>query len=115
MRKEPNGWITIGDIEKSWTPPIYLPGCALIEVGLNLRHAGHEMPAAPLESLGALLVLAASPLAGWSLASLILAASYRERSVLGKFLWRFWVVLLSWTWVLVPLKYAFVYEYTVLY
>ena len=116
----PNGWTNLGGIDKAWTSPIYLPGCLVIELGDKLYRRDHPRydylyPPQPYSCIGMLLILAGSMVAGFVAAPIILAALHRQRQILGAYLWRLWLVIFSWGWVLVPFKASFVYQWTVRY
>jgi hypothetical protein len=109
----PNGWTSSGGIDRAWTCPIYLPGCAIFKIGDRL-HGPRPAPQ-PYGQIGGFLILAGSLVAGWVVASLIVAVFGREKPVLGKYLWRLWLLLFAWGWVLVPAELSWVYQWTVIY
>ena len=113
VQKEPNGWTRFGGIDKAWTTPIYLPACAIFEIGDKL-HGPRPAPQ-PYGCIGILLIFAGSLSAGFAVASLIMAAVHRRKPILGQYLWRLWVILLGLGWVLVPVEFSWVYRWTVIY
>jgi hypothetical protein len=115
VRKMPNGWTEFGGTDRAWTIPIHLPGCVILKIEDKLDAAGLGYLRYPLAPIALLSGFAPSPVAGWALASLIIAAFRRERPVLGRYLWRLWLVLFSWGWILVPSELSEVWQYTVRY
>jgi hypothetical protein len=115
VQKMPSGWTALGGIDKAWTPPVYLPGCLIIELGYRLSHRGESYPPQPYSRVGICLVFAGSLVAGFVAASTVLAAFRKERPILGIFLWRLWATILAWGWVLVPFEASWVYQWTVRY
>jgi len=120
VQKMPNGWTRFGGIDWAWTSPVYLPGCVVFEVGDKLyrrNHPRYDSPYPPqlYGGIGMSLILAGSLVAGGAVASLILAALHRQRPVLGRWLWRVWLAVLCWGWVLVPVEVSWVYRWTVIY
>ena len=113
VQKEPNGWTRLGGIDKAWTSPVYLPACILFEIGDKL-HGPRPAPQ-PYGCIGILLIFLGSLVAGFAAASLAVAVIRRQRPVLGRYLWRLWLVLIGWGWVLVPVEFSWVYRWTVIY
>jgi len=113
VQKMPNGWTSFGGIDRAWTSPIYLPGCTVLQIGDRL-HGPRSAPQA-YGWIGIELILAGSVIAGWVAASLIVTAFRREKPILGKYLWRLWLFLFAWGWVLVPVECSWVYRWTVIY
>ena len=113
VQKGPSGWNRFWGIDKAWTTPIYLPACVVFEMG-DKFHGSRPAPQ-PYGFIGGLLILAGSLVAGFAVASLILAAILRQRPILGSCLWRLWLVIVGWGWVLVPVELSWVYRWTVIY
>jgi hypothetical protein len=120
VQKMSNGWTSLDGIDKAWTSPIHLPGCLVMDLGYKLYRHDHPRydypyPPQPYSCIGGLLVIAGSMVAGFVATSIILAALHRQKPILGRCLWRLWLVILTWGWVLVPFEASFVYQWTVRY
>ncbi len=115
VRKMPNGWTNYGGVDRAWTIPTHLPFCVIARITDKLDAAGLAYLRWILAPIGLVSLLAPSPLAGWVLASLIMAVCRREKPLLGGYFWRLWLMLLSWGWILVPAELSHVWFYTVQY
>ncbi|MGD1020586.1 MAG: hypothetical protein ABSA12_14830 [Verrucomicrobiia bacterium] len=107
-----NGWFERAPISKAWTCPVHLPGGLLFAMGEAARHGDHLDPFDPI---GGLAVLAGSFFAGWATSSIIQSLLLRRRPALGRYLWRLWLAVFCWGWILVPVQMSFVYQWTVRY
>jgi hypothetical protein len=65
----------------------------------NKLHGPRPTPQ-PYGCIGILLIFAGSLFAGFAVASLIMVAIHRRKPILGRYLWRLWLVLFGWGWVL---------------
>jgi hypothetical protein len=111
VQKLPNGWAQFGGVDYAWTTPLYLPGCLIFHVGQQLH--GLHSAAQPYGLIGFLLLLVGSIISGWTLASVVLAAWFRNLGLLGRGRYRLWLAVAGWIWVYVPIGWTFVYQWTV--
>ena len=103
IRKQPSGWTEFGGASHAWTIPLQLPGTLVTRLGQWLYEP----------AVGTLLVLAASVLTAYAIASLIVAFFSGRQPVFGRFYWRIVIILLGLLWIPVREDLAEVWQYTV--
>ncbi len=109
-----NGWVRFGGVPWTWENPVLVPAFALGDA--VDKHPGMPGEARiALGIVGAALFLGAIAISGWPPASLVRAWWKKEQPVCGKYYWRLWLLLLTWGWVLAPVEWTFVYQFTVRY
>lgn len=96
-----SGWTVFGGIDETWENPIYLPGGVCFALGGG--------------PIGILMDLAGSVVSGWASASLLWAVFAWKRPILGRYYWRLLLMIMAWGWVLVPVEFTLVYQWTVKY
>ncbi len=109
----PSGWKEIGGINYAWTTPLYVPGCLLFALGQKLH--GLRSAAQPYGIFGFLLLILASFVSSWSLASVVFAAISRNKQLLGRRYYRLILAIAGWVWIYLPIKLTWVYQWTVVY
>ena len=113
VSKEVDGWTSYGGIEYAWTTPLYVPGCMVFYLGQRLH--GLRSAAQPYGIIGMLSLLCASVVSAWALTFVMIAVTFRNRKLFGAFYYRILLALAGWAWILVPVEWTWVYQWTVVY
>lgn len=111
IRTLPSGWIQFGGAFYAWAIPLQLPGAVTLRLCQLQMHS--DCNGNLLAQLSMVLLLFASVVPAYLVASVLVAVVTRHKIFWGRFYWRAIIIVLGLLWVPVREDFAPVWQYTV--
>jgi hypothetical protein len=113
IHKLPSGWTEFGGASYAWSIPLELPGAVMLRV--CQLHTVSACNGTLVGELSMLLLLLASVVTAYFVASVLVALVTRRQISWGRWYWRAVVIILGLAWIPVREDFAPVFQYTVVF